>query len=66
MRTISIKLWSYSPEKCEGDFCPNDCDRCGKADHFGDAWFGAQVIKAYANKSRQEEFKEKGKDDERD
>ena len=23
-------LWSYDPEKCDGDFCPNDCDFCNK------------------------------------
>ena len=66
MRTTSVRLWSYEEEKCGNDFCPGDCNHCGKADHFGDAWFGAQVIKAYANKLRQEVFKEKGKDDERD
>ncbi len=25
-------LWAYSPERCDGDFCPQDCDICGKAD----------------------------------
>jgi len=23
-------LWAYSPEKCDGDFCPMNCDICGK------------------------------------
>lgn len=23
-------LWSYRPEKCDGDYCPMDCDRCTK------------------------------------
>lgn len=23
-------LWSYRPEKCDGDFCPFDCDKCPK------------------------------------
>lgn len=23
-------LWSYRPEKCDGDYCPMDCDRCPK------------------------------------
>lgn len=23
--------WAYKPEKCDGDFCPQDCDRCRKA-----------------------------------
>ena len=25
-------LWAYNPEICDGDFCPLDCDRCGKRD----------------------------------
>lgn len=25
-------LWSYMPEKCDGDFCPMNCDRCTKND----------------------------------
>ena len=23
-------LWAYEPEKCDGDFCPMNCDICGK------------------------------------
>ena len=23
-------LWSYRPEKCDGDYCPMDCDKCSK------------------------------------
>lgn len=25
-------LWLYTPEICDGDYCPLDCDRCYKAD----------------------------------
>ena len=25
-------LWLYTPEICDGDFCPMDCDTCYKAD----------------------------------
>lgn len=25
-------LWLYTPDICDGDFCPQDCDRCYKAD----------------------------------
>ena len=25
-------LWAYLPEICDGDFCPYDCDNCGKAE----------------------------------
>lgn len=28
---MSVRLWSYESEKCDGDYCPNDCDRCSKA-----------------------------------
>lgn len=24
-------LWGYNPS-CDGDFCPYNCDKCGKAD----------------------------------
>ena len=23
--------WAYDPKKCDGDYCPHDCDRCEKA-----------------------------------
>lgn len=29
---MSVSKWAYKPEKCDGDFCPGDCDHCGKAD----------------------------------
>ena len=29
---MSIFRWAYKPEKCEGDFCPGDCDYCRKAE----------------------------------
>ena len=28
---MSVRLWAYSPSKCDGDWCANDCDRCYKA-----------------------------------
>ena len=27
-------LWGYEPKKCDGDYCPYDCDKCGKADEY--------------------------------
>ena len=27
---MSGSKWRYSPEKCDGDFCPGDCDKCPK------------------------------------
>ena len=29
---MSVSKWAYSPDKCDGDFCPGDCDECGKAE----------------------------------
>ena len=29
---MSGRLWAYSSEKCDGEYCPGDCDRCYKAD----------------------------------
>ena len=28
---MSVKLWAYEAWKCEGEFCPQDCSRCYKA-----------------------------------
>ena len=28
---MSASKWSYSSEKCDGDFCFGDCDICPKA-----------------------------------
>ena len=25
-------IWAYSPEKCDGDYCPGDCDNCYKVE----------------------------------
>ena len=33
-KTMSCDKWAYSPEKCDGDYCPGDCDLCNKADEF--------------------------------
>lgn len=27
---MSVSLWAYDPEICDGDFCPGDCDLCAK------------------------------------
>lgn len=29
---MSVSLWAYIPENCDGDFCIGDCDLCGKAE----------------------------------
>ena len=28
---MSVSLWAYTPE-CDGQPCPQDCDRCPKRD----------------------------------
>lgn len=25
-------MWAYTPEKCDGDYCPGDCDYCHKVE----------------------------------
>jgi hypothetical protein len=40
---MSISKWAYDPDKCDGDFCCGDCDRCQKAedddfDRSGQEW----------------------------
>ena len=27
---MSVRLWYYNPDICDGDFCPNNCDNCYK------------------------------------
>lgn len=27
---MSVSKWDYIPEKCDGDYCPGDCDNCPK------------------------------------
>ena len=27
---MSGSRWRYKPEKCDGDFCPGECDKCPK------------------------------------
>lgn len=29
---MSVRLYKYEEWKCEGEYCPGDCDRCYKAD----------------------------------
>lgn len=29
---MSVSLWAYYPDVCDGDFCPQDCDNCYKKD----------------------------------
>lgn len=29
---MSVSMWAYTPEKCDGDFCIGECDICNKAD----------------------------------
>lgn len=29
---MSVSKWSYIPAKCDGDYCPGDCDGCSKRD----------------------------------
>ena len=28
---MSVSLWAYDPDICDGDYCPCDCDFCRKA-----------------------------------
>ena len=29
---MSVSKWAYLSARCDGDFCPGDCDRCPKAE----------------------------------
>ena len=30
---MSVSLWAYNPDVCDGDFCPMDSDYCPKRDN---------------------------------
>ena len=32
---MSVSKWAYSSDKCDGDYCPGDCDYCEKAEDDG-------------------------------
>lgn len=29
---MSVSKWAYEPQKCDGKYCPGDCDDCNKAE----------------------------------
>ena len=31
---MSVSKWAYKPEKCDGDYCPGDCDNCSKEQYY--------------------------------
>lgn len=33
---MSVSKWDYDTDKCDGDFCPGDCDDCSKAEEDKD------------------------------
>ena len=32
---MSVSLWAYDPDRCDGDFCPGDCQFCSKNPEYG-------------------------------
>lgn len=43
---MSANLWLYSPARCDGDFCPKDCDNCEKGAERDDLISRAEAIDA--------------------
>ena len=33
---MSVSHWAYDPDKCDGDFCPGECDICPKREEDDD------------------------------
>lgn len=33
---MSVSMWSYRPEVCDGEGCPGDCDLCEKPKNMED------------------------------
>lgn len=32
---MGCSRWAYEADRCDGDYCPGDCDRCAKAAEYG-------------------------------
>ena len=32
---MSVSLYAYDPNRCDGDFCPGDCQFCYKNPEYG-------------------------------
>ena len=32
---MSASLYAYDPDRCDGDFCPCDCQFCSKNPEYG-------------------------------
>lgn len=42
---MSVSMWSYRPEVCDGGGCPGDCDLCDKPKNMEDEDDTADYIK---------------------
>lgn len=55
---MSVKLWAYEPEKCDGDYCPNNCNICSKAEvdeeHIP-IWLAMKMLSDAFNKEAERE-----------
>ena len=40
---MSVSMWSYRPEVCDGGGCPGDCDLCDKPKNMEDDVYYPQV-----------------------
>lgn len=42
---MSVSKWAYEETKCEGHYCPGDCDMCGIAeeDEVGEYVFDLEM-----------------------
>ena len=49
---MSVSKWAYTPDKCDGDYCPGACDICDKP--WEDAW--RDVVKGDRHESDVKEF----------
>ena len=32
---MSVSLYAYDPDRCDGDYCPMDCQFCSKNPEYG-------------------------------
>jgi len=45
---MSVSLWSWEADKCDGDYCIGDCDLCQKAEEHDDQDLFETVPKSHA------------------
>lgn len=41
---MSVSKWAYEPTKCDGQYCPGECDLCSKAEERAEDESGSEDV----------------------